>query len=193
MILLIDNYDSFTYNLMQLLLSLHQEVLVKRNDEISIEEIDLLHPEVIVFSPGPGRPEHSGLTMEIIQAYQNKTPMLGVCLGYQALGQAFGADVIYAPEIFHGKTSVIKTSKTSFFSALPQKIKVGRYHSLVLDRNTLPDCLEILAETDDGIIMAIKHKEKPLYGVQFHPESILTEYGAGMVEAFLEEINDERS
>ncbi|QRN86596.1 aminodeoxychorismate/anthranilate synthase component II [Clostridia bacterium] len=192
MILLIDNYDSFTYNLYQMLSLYGDEVLVKRNDEISLDEIEAMVPKAIVISPGPGRPEQAGLTMQIIEHFGKKIPMLGVCLGHQAIGAVHGAKVTYAPKIYHGKTSSILTQGESIFSKLPRVITVGRYHSLILEKKSLPECFTVLAHTEDGEVMAIQHKEYPLYGLQFHPESILTQYGKEMVEAFLEVANDEK-
>ena len=192
MILLIDNYDSFTYNLYQMLGSLGSEVLVKRNDKISLDEIEELAPEAIVISPGPGRPEHAGLSMEIIRHFGSRSPMLGVCLGHQAIGAVYGGTVTYAPKIYHGKTSSILTQGTSIFKGLPRVFTVGRYHSLMLEKETLPDCFEVLAQTEDGEVMAVRHTEHPLFGLQFHPESILTQHGKEMVAAFLEVTRDEQ-
>lgn len=192
MILLIDNYDSFTYNLYQMLSSFKDEVLVKRNDEISLEEIEALKPKAIVISPGPGRPEQAGSTMKIIEYFGDKIPMLGVCLGHQAIGAVYGAVVSYAPKIYHGKTSSIVTEGKSIFSKLPRVITVGRYHSLLLAKKSLPECFEVLAHTEEGEVMAMRHKDYPLYGLQFHPESILTQHGKEMVEAFLEVTKNEK-
>ncbi len=192
MILLIDNYDSFTYNLYQMLCSLGKEVTVHRNDEIGLEEIEEMAPEAIVISPGPGRPEQAGLSMDIIRRFGQEIPMLGVCLGHQAIGAVYGATVTYAPKIYHGKTSSILTGGESIFSQLPRVFTVGRYHSLMLEKATLPECFEVLAQTEEGEVMAVRHKEYPLYGLQFHPESILTQHGKEMVQAFLEVAKNEK-
>jgi anthranilate synthase/aminodeoxychorismate synthase-like glutamine amidotransferase len=192
MILLIDNYDSFTYNLYQMLCSLGKEVTVHRNDKIGFDEIEEMAPEAIVISPGPGRPEHAGLSMDIIRRFGQEIPMLGVCLGHQAIGAVYGATVTYAPKIYHGKTSSILTDGESIFSELPRVFTVGRYHSLILEKSTLPECFKVLAQIEDGEVMAVQHKEYPLYGLQFHPESILTQHGKEMVGAFLEVSKNEK-
>ena len=192
MILLIDNYDSFTYNLYQMICGLGSDVRVIRNDKISLEEIEEMAPEAIVISPGPGRPENAGLSMGIIQEFGPNIPMLGVCLGHQAMGAVYGGVVTYAPKIYHGKTSSILTEGKSIFSELPRVFTVGRYHSLMLEKETLPDCFEVLALTEEGEVMAIRHKEYPMYGLQFHPESILTQHGSEMVQAFLEVTKNEK-
>ncbi|USK71499.1 anthranilate synthase component II [Peribacillus asahii] len=185
MILLIDNYDSFTYNLYQYLGEVEQEILVKRNDEITIAEIEVLQPTAIVISPGPGRPEEAGVSIDVIQAFYKKIPILGICLGHQAIGAAFGANVIGAKNIMHGKTSVIKSTGTDLFAKQEVEFPVMRYHSLVVERASLPEELEVTATSlDDGEIMALKHQSYPLYGLQFHPESIGTKTGKELLHEF---------
>jgi len=185
MILLIDNYDSFTYNLYQYLGEVEQEILVKRNDEITIAEIEALQPTAIVISPGPGRPEEAGVSIDVIQAFYKKIPILGICLGHQAIGAAFGANVIGAKNIMHGKTSVIKSTGTDLFAKQEVEFPVMRYHSLVVERASLPERLEVTATSlDDGEIMALKHQSYPLYGLQFHPESIGTKTGKELLHEF---------
>ncbi|RID87642.1 aminodeoxychorismate/anthranilate synthase component II [Peribacillus asahii] len=185
MILLIDNYDSFTYNLYQYLGEVEQEILVKRNDEITIAEIESLQPTAIVISPGPGRPEEAGVSIDVIQAFYKKIPILGICLGHQAIGAAFGANVIGAKNIMHGKTSVIKSTGTDLFAKQEVEFPVMRYHSLVVERASLPEELEVTATSlDDGEIMALKHQSYPLYGLQFHPESIGTKTGKELLHEF---------
>lgn len=189
MILLIDNYDSFTYNLYQYLGELGSEVTTVRNDKISLDQIEKLSPDGIVLSPGPGRPEHAGICVDVISRFSTSIPILGICLGHQAIGYSFGGSIIKAHQIMHGKESQIKHSQSSLFNSLHQYIEVMRYHSLVIDRNTLPSEFEILAESmDDHEIMAIKHKKFPLFGLQFHPESIGTNSGKRILENFLGEI-----
>jgi len=190
MILMIDNYDSFTYNLVQYLGELGADVLVERNDQISIQEIEELAPERIMISPGPCTPNEAGISLEVITHFAGKLPIFGVCLGHQSIGQAFGGDIIRAEEIMHGKTSTIYHRGIGIFDGLPEPFEATRYHSLVIDQNTLPECLEITAwtETDCGEIdeiMGIRHKELAIEGVQFHPESILTEHGHDMLRNFL--------
>jgi anthranilate synthase/aminodeoxychorismate synthase-like glutamine amidotransferase len=185
MILMIDNYDSFTYNLVQYLFMLGEEVIVKRNDEITVDEVMAMNPAMIVISPGPGRPENAGMIVELIKTAAGKIPLLGVCLGHQAIGQAFGADVIKAKYIMHGKTSPIEHDGKSIFADLKSPLKVVRYHSLVLDKATLPECFEITATSDDGEIMGIRHKELLVEGIQYHPESILTTTGKRQLANFL--------
>ena len=185
MILLIDNYDSFTYNLFQYLGEVEEDIIVKRNDEITISEIEELNPTAIVISPGPGRPEAAGISMEVIQQFYKKTPILGICLGHQAIGAAFGANVIGAKQIMHGKTSEIEHTGTDLFAGQEQPLTVMRYHSLVVEKASLPDELEVTATSlDDHEIMALKHKEYPLYGLQFHPESIGTRTGKQLLHEF---------
>jgi anthranilate synthase/aminodeoxychorismate synthase-like glutamine amidotransferase len=185
MILMIDNYDSFTYNLVQYLFMLGEEVTVKRNDEITVDEVMAMNPAMIVISPGPGRPENAGMIVELIKTAAGKIPLLGVCLGHQAIGQAFGADVIKAKYIMHGKTSPIEHDGKSIFADLKSPLKVVRYHSLVLDKATLPECFEITATSDDDEIMGIRHKELLVEGIQYHPESILTTTGKRQLANFL--------
>lgn len=192
MILLIDNYDSFTYNLYQYLGELGENLVVKRNDVLTITEIEKLQPEAIVISPGPGRPEQAGISVEAIRTFYKRIPILGICLGHQAIGNSFGAVIKKAEKIMHGKVSLIRHSGKDLFQALPQDIEVMRYHSLVIQKGTLPEEFEETAHSiDDGEIMAIKHKEFPLYGMQFHPESIGTGNGKQMLANFLSEIRKE--
>lgn len=186
MLLMIDNYDSFTYNLVQYFSELGVEVLTVRNDEITLAEIAALQPNYLCLSPGPGDPQHAGITLAALREFTGKLPILGVCLGHQAIGEAFGGQVIRAQTIMHGKTSEIETDGKGVFTHLPRSFKVTRYHSLALERATLPACLEITATTADGEIMGIRHKTLPLEGVQFHPESILTEHGHALLKNFLE-------
>ena len=192
MILLIDNYDSFTYNLYQYFGELGEEVRVIRNDQITIQDIQALKPEVIVLSPGPGRPENAGICVEVIQTLYQSTPILGICLGHQAIGYAFGATIKRASIIMHGKTSSISHDSISLFSNLPQHLKVMRYHSLVIDQQTLNHSLVPIAfSEDDHELMAIKHKQYPLYGLQFHPESVGTVHGKQILVNFLAEARKE--
>ena len=185
MILVIDNYDSFTYNLVQYVGSMGAEVVVKRNDQATIEELDRLQPNRVIISPGPGYPDDAGISMKVIDHFKDKCPVLGVCLGHQAVGQVFGGEVVQADELFHGKDSIIHHDGKTVFQNLPNPFKGGRYHSLIIDRDTLPDCLEISASLEDGMIMGLRHREFPVEGVQFHPESILTEHGFTMIANFL--------
>ena len=190
MLLMLDNYDSFTYNLVQYLQSLGAEVKVVRNDAMTVDEIETLAPERIVISPGPGTPDQAGVTLEMIERLGQRTPILGVCLGHQSIGQVYGGDVIRAKTIMHGKTSRIRHEGKGVFADLPDAYEATRYHSLVVDRNTLPDSLEVTAwtEYEDGSfeeIMGLRHKEFPVEGVQFHPESILTEHGHALLKNFL--------
>ncbi|MEK5268551.1 MULTISPECIES: anthranilate synthase component II [unclassified Heyndrickxia] len=189
MILLLDNYDSFTYNLYQYLCELGEEVRVFRNDRITIDEIRRLKPEAIVLSPGPGVPEDAGISIETVKTFYRQIPLLGVCLGHQAIAAAFGAGITKAKEIKHGKTSLVRHGGKGIFSGQPDPVEVMRYHSLVMDRTKIPEVLEVVAESlDDGEIMAIQHQSAPCFGVQFHPESIGTETGKQMLENFLREI-----
>ncbi|WP_151737926.1 aminodeoxychorismate/anthranilate synthase component II [Paenibacillus tengchongensis] len=185
MILVIDNYDSFTYNLVQYLGELGEEVKVFRNDEITIAEIEALAPDHILISPGPCTPNEAGISLELLQHFKGVIPIFGVCLGHQAIGQAFGGKVIRAERLMHGKTSPIHHHGTSVFAGLESPFTATRYHSLIVERETLPDCLEITAETAEGEIMGLRHKEYPIEGVQFHPESIITDYGHQMLRNFL--------
>lgn len=190
MILMIDNYDSFTYNLVQYLGELGADVMVERNDQISLNEIKKLAPERIMISPGPCTPSEAGISLEVINHFKGKLPIFGVCLGHQSIGQAFGGNIIRAKEIMHGKTSAIYHQGIGIFKDLAKPFEATRYHSLVIDQDTLPDCLEITAwtETNSGDIeeiMGVRHKEYAIEGVQFHPESILTEHGHDMLQNFL--------
>lgn len=186
MILVIDNYDSFTYNLVQYLGALGQDVVVKRNDEITLDQIAELKPDQILISPGPCTPNEAGISLSLIDRFKGEIPILGVCLGHQAIGQAFGGDVVRAERLMHGKTSPILHDGKSIFEGIPTPYTATRYHSLIVKRDTLPDCLEISAETDEGEIMALRHKEYPIEGVQFHPESIITDYGLQLLRNFIE-------
>ncbi|WP_342563730.1 aminodeoxychorismate/anthranilate synthase component II [Paenibacillus sp. FSL R7-0345] len=185
MILVIDNYDSFTYNLVQYLGELGEEVKVHRNDEITIGEIEAMAPDHILISPGPCTPNEAGISLELLQHFKGVIPIFGVCLGHQAIGQAFGGNVIRAERLMHGKTSPIYHNGTSVFEGLESPFTATRYHSLIVERESLPDCLEITAETAEGEIMALRHKEYPIEGVQFHPESIITDHGHTMLRNFL--------
>mgnify|MGYP002570551848 FL=1 len=185
MILLIDNYDSFTYNLYQYMGIFNDDIKVVRNDKITIEEIKALAPERIVLSPGPKSPKEAGICIDAVREFYDKIPILGICLGHQSIGEAFGATVSYAKKIFHGKQSEITHTGDIVFTGIDSPIKVARYHSLAVKKEGLPDCLRILAETDDGEIMAMRHKEYPVVGLQFHPESIYTEHGKRMLENFI--------
>ncbi len=185
MLLMIDNYDSFTYNLVQYLGELKQDVAVFRNDEIDLARVAALAPSHIVISPGPCTPNEAGISVPVINEFSGKIPILGVCLGHQSIGQAFGGKIVHAKELMHGKTSMIHHNDVGVFHGLPNPFRATRYHSLVIERDSLPDCLEITAWTDDGEIMGVRHKTLPVEGVQFHPESILTEYGHEMLANFL--------
>ncbi|AQQ66576.1 anthranilate/aminodeoxychorismate synthase component II [Microbulbifer agarilyticus] len=191
MILMIDNYDSFTFNIVQYLAELGADVVVKRNDEISVADIEQLNPEKIVISPGPCTPNEAGISMDTIRAYTGKLPILGICLGHQSIGQVFGGRVVRAGEVMHGKTSPIIHNNLGVFNGLSNPFEATRYHSLVVEKGSLPDCLEVTAwtETEDGEmdeIMGLRHRELPIEGVQFHPESILTQHGHDMLRNFLE-------
>ncbi len=187
MLLMIDNYDSFTYNLVQYFGELGADVRVYRNDEITVEEALALKPDHIVISPGPCTPNEAGISVPLIKAVAGKVPLLGVCLGHQSIGQAFGGRIIHAKQLMHGKTSAIFHNDVGVFRGLPSPFTATRYHSLVIERETLPDCLEITAWTDDGEIMGVRHKTLAVEGVQFHPESILTQYGHEMLANFLKQ------
>ena len=190
MILLIDNYDSFTYNLYQQLGILGKDVMIVRNDAITIEAIYKLRPEAIVISPGPGNPLEAGISIEVIQAFYKKYPILGICLGHQSIGAAFGANVVQAKTIMHGKLSTIHHTQNELFHEFEGPISVMRYHSLVIEEDSLQDCFEVLARADDNHeIMAIKHRDYPLYGLQFHPESIGTEHGNMLMKVFVDTLN----
>ncbi|MFC5464458.1 anthranilate synthase component II [Lederbergia graminis] len=189
MILLIDNYDSFTFNLYQYLGELGEEIVVKRNDKVTIKEIEDLNPEAIVLSPGPGRPENAGICVDIIKSLYKKIPILGICLGHQSIGYAFGARVEKAEKVMHGKISSITHGEEGIFEQLPNPLDVMRYHSLIVEKTTLPDELKVTATSnDDQEIMAMVHEKYPLYGLQFHPESVGTETGKQMLSNFLNEI-----
>ncbi len=187
-LILVDNYDSFTYNLLHYLGQLGAEVAVYRNDALPAEKLLALAPQGIVLSPGPCTPNEAGICLELIKQGAGKVPMLGVCLGHQAMVQAFGGKIIRAPEPMHGKTSEIKNTGQGIFRGLPPRFKATRYHSLIAERASLPQCFTITAETEDGIIMAVQHKEYNLHGVQFHPESIASEHGHALLKNFLEGI-----
>ena len=186
MLLVIDNYDSFTYNLVQYFGRLGVEQKVFRNDTITIEQAQELKPDRILISPGPCTPNEAGVSIEMLKAFEGKVPMLGVCLGHQSIGQLFGGNVIRANELMHGKTCQIKHTGEGVFKDMPQNFTATRYHSLIVERNSLPDCLKITAETEDGIIMGLQHKDYSIHGVQFHPESYATENGIKILENFLE-------
>ena len=191
MLLMLDNYDSFTFNLVQYLQELGAEVRVERNDALSVEQIDALAPDKIVISPGPCTPDEAGVSLDVIRQLGPRIPIFGVCLGYQALGQVYGGKVIRAGRIMHGKTSPIRHEGKGVFAGLPSPFEATRYHSLVVDKNNVPDCLEVTAwtENDDGTVeevMGLRHREFPVEGVQFHPESILTQHGHAMLKTFLE-------
>jgi len=185
MLLMIDNYDSFTYNLVQYFAELGEDVRVYRNDEITLEQIEALKPDRICISPGPCSPSEAGISVDVIKHFAGKVPILGVCLGHQAIGEAFGGDVIRAQKVMHGKTDVIAHTGMGVFENLPTPFTVTRYHSLAIDRKTIPACLEITAQSADGEIMGVRHRELPIEGVQFHPESILSEQGHALLKNFL--------
>ncbi|MCD7771981.1 MAG: aminodeoxychorismate/anthranilate synthase component II [Oscillospiraceae bacterium] len=186
MVLLIDNYDSFTYNLVQLIGQYDPDVRVVRNDAITVSEIEKLNPDRIVISPGPGKPKDAGICEEVIEKLNGKYPILGVCLGHQAICEVYGATVTYAPTLMHGKQSDIHiASGSEIFRGLPPIIQAARYHSLAADKYTIPDTLRIIAESDDGTVMAVEHKDAPTFGIQFHPESIMTPMGKEIIENFI--------
>ena len=185
MLLMIDNYDSFTYNIVQYLGELGEDVRTVRNDEITLEQIERMAPERICISPGPKAPKDAGISLDILREFKGKLPILGVCLGHQAIGEAFGGKVIRAKQVMHGKTSLIAHTGEGVFKGLPSPFTVIRYHSLAIERASLPDCLEVTAWTDDGEIMGVRHKEYDIEGVQFHPESILSEHGHALFKNFL--------
>jgi anthranilate synthase component 2 len=186
MILLIDNYDSFSYNLFQLIGSIDPDVMVVRNDAVTVKEIESMNPKAIIISPGPGKPSDAGICIEVVRHFAGRVPILGVCLGHQAICEAFGATVSYARELMHGKQSEITVDNTcSLFRGLPGKIEAARYHSLAALRDTIPDVLVVTARTEDGEIMAVRHRDYDIYGVQFHPESILTPMGRTILLNFL--------
>jgi para-aminobenzoate synthetase component II len=186
-LLLIDNYDSFTYNLYQYLSELGEEVVVRRNDEITLDEIDEMKPDRIVISPGPGYPADAGISIEVIKRFGGTIPLLGVCLGHQCIGEAFGGRTVHAGELMHGKQSMVHHDGQSVMRELPTPFEAIRYHSLVVDRETLPECLEVTAQTAGGAIMGLRHRTLPIHGVQFHPESIRTLVGKDLLRNFLAE------
>jgi len=187
MLLIIDNYDSFTYNLVQYLGELGADMKIFRNDEITIDEIkNELKPEKILISPGPGKPDGAGITLDVIKEFAERIPILGVCLGHQAIGQVFGGNVVRAPKPIHGKPSNVSHDGKGIFKNLENNFEAGRYHSLVVEKDSLPKTLEISAQTDDGLIMGLRHKELKIEGVQFHPESILTSHGKKLLQNFLD-------
>ncbi len=188
-VLVIDNYDSFVYNLVQYLGELGAEPLVHRHDALTLDQVEALNIDAVLISPGPGRPEDAGISTSVIQWAAGRVPLLGVCLGHQAIGAAWGGQVVRAPEIMHGKTSFIEHQEKGVFAGLPSPLKATRYHSLIVDRDTLPDELEITATSSDGLIMGLRHKEHAIEGVQFHPESILTESGHQLLANFLAQVN----
>ncbi len=187
MILMLDNYDSFTYNLVQYLGELGAEVVVKRNDEVSVDEVEAMRPTHVVISPGPCTPNEAGITLALIERLAGKVPILGVCLGHQAIGQAFGGKVVRAKEVMHGKVSKIRHDGKGVFEKIPNEFIATRYHSLAVERASLPACLEVSADTPDGEIMGLRHKSLAVEGVQFHPEALLTEHGHEMLQNFLKE------
>lgn len=185
MILLIDNYDSFTYNLYQYMGIFTEDIKVVRNDKITIQEIKEMQPEKIVLSPGPKSPKEAGICMEVVKEFYDKIPMLGICLGHQCIGEALGGTVSYAKKLYHGKQSLIQHHGESIFTGIGSPVKIARYHSLAVQKEGLPKSLKILAQTQDGEIMAMRHKEYPVVGLQFHPESIYTEHGKRMIDNFV--------
>lgn len=192
MILVIDNYDSFTYNLVQYIGERHGDIRVARNDQITLKAIRALRPEAIVISPGPGYPKEAGITLEVIHHLYQEYPIFGVCLGLQSIGEAFGGRIVQAGQVVHGKSTTIYHDGKTIFEGIKNPFKGGRYHSLIIDRKTLPEALEVSAETADGLIMAVRHRQYLLEGVQFHPESILTEHGKEIVANFLRRLKQEK-
>ncbi len=186
MFLLIDNYDSFTYNLVHYFGELGAEIVVRRNDVLSADEAMALNPQGIILSPGPCDPDQAGICLELIEKASGKLPIFGVCLGHQSIGQAFGAKIVRAPEPMHGKISPIHHEGKGVFANIPSPLAVTRYHSLTIDPASMPDCLEVTSQTEDGVIMGVQHKELPIHGVQFHPESIASEHGHQLLKNFLE-------
>jgi len=184
-VLVIDNYDSFVYNLVQYLGELGAEPVVYRHDALTVDEIDELAPDGILISPGPGRPEDAGVSNDVLTHHAGRIPIFGVCLGLQCMGQVFGGSVVRAPQVMHGKTSLIRHDESGVFAGLPNPLEATRYHSLIVARDSVPDCLEITATTDDGLVMGLRHREYAIEGVQFHPESILTTGGHDMLRNFL--------
>lgn len=190
MLLFIDNYDSFTYNIVQYFAELGQEVAVRRNDDITLEEIEALNPQYLVIGPGPCSPKEAGISVAAMRYFAGRLPIMGVCLGHQTIGEAFGGRIVRAKTLMHGKVSPVSHSGKGMFKGLPNPVTCTRYHSLVIDRDNLPDCLEITAWTDDGEIMGVRHKEYAVEGVQFHPEALLTEHGHDMLNNFLIEFQN---
>ncbi|HEX6007010.1 MAG TPA: aminodeoxychorismate/anthranilate synthase component II [Burkholderiales bacterium] len=186
MLLMIDNYDSFTYNLVQYCGELGEDVRVVRNDEVTLDEIEAMRPARIILSPGPCTPNEAGVSVPLVKRFAGKTPILGVCLGHQSIGQAFGARIVHAQRVMHGKTSAIEHTGAGVFRGLPNPFHATRYHSLAIERSTLPESLEVTASSEDGEIMGVRHKRLAVEGVQFHPESILTEHGHALLKNFLE-------
>ncbi len=186
MILVIDNYDSFTYNLVQVMGEMGAELHVERNDQITLDNVRAMQPSHIVISPGPGTPDDSGVSLDVLRYMGETTPVLGVCLGHQCIGQVYGGVVARAPHLMHGKTSMVYHNNDGLFAGVPNPFEATRYHSLIVLEDTVPDCLAITARTDDGLIMGLQHKQLAVYGVQFHPESILTTYGPRILQNFLE-------
>ncbi|EEZ75394.1 aminodeoxychorismate/anthranilate synthase component II [Neisseria lactamica] len=190
MLLFIDNYDSFTYNIVQYFAELGQEVAVRRNDDITLEEIEALNPQYLVIGPGPCSPKEAGISVAAMRHFASRLPIMGVCLGHQTIGEAFGGRIVRAKTLMHGKVSPVSHSGKGMFRGLPNPVTCTRYHSLVIERGTLPDCLEITAWTEDGEIMGVRHKEYAVEGVQFHPEALLTEHGHDMLNNFLIEFQN---
>ncbi|QGG96638.1 anthranilate synthase component II [Actinomarinicola tropica] len=184
-VLVIDNYDSFVYNIVQYLGELGAEPIVHRDDALTLDQIEEIDPDAVLISPGPGRPEDAGLSNEVITTFAGRVPILGVCLGHQCIGQVYGGEVVRAPQVMHGKTSLVRHEGAGVFAGLPQPLEATRYHSLIVDRDSVPDVLEITAETDDGIVMGLRHRQLDVEGVQFHPESILTSAGHDLLANFL--------
>ena len=184
-VLVIDNYDSFVYNLVQYLGELNAEPLVKRHDAITIDEVENISPDALLISPGPGNPKQAGISVDLIKWAGGKIPVLGICLGHQCIGEAWGGEIIHAPQVMHGKTSLISHNETGLFKDIKSPFKATRYHSLIVDPTSFPNELEITAKTDDGLIMGLRHREFEIYGLQFHPESVLTSYGHKLIENFL--------
>lgn len=190
MLLFIDNYDSFTYNIVQYFTELGQEVAVRRNDDITLEEIEALNPQYLVIGPGPCSPKEAGISVAAMRHFAGRLPIMGVCLGHQTIGEAFGGRIVRAKTLMHAKVSPVSHSGKGMFKGLPNPVTCTRYHSLVIDRNTMPECLEVTAWTEDGEIMGVRHKEYAVEGVQFHPEALLTEHGHDMLNNFLIEFQN---
>jgi para-aminobenzoate synthetase component II len=193
MILMIDNYDSFTYNLVQYLGELGEELVVKRNDQITLQEIEVLQPKFIMISPGPCSPNEAGISMDVIDHFKGKVPIFGVCLGHQSIAQAFGGDVVQAERLMHGKTSPVFHDEKTIYKGIKQSFHATRYHSLIVKKETLPDCFDITSWTEEGEIMGIRHKHYPIEGVQFHPESITTQFGKELLRNFINRYNQKES